>query len=62
MDSLAMQITGDVAVDCYWMKYEWQDKDGKGTRQTIRVTYTCVKEAAEWKIVGGMSMAETANP
>ncbi len=57
-----IQITGDIAVTCYWMTFEWQDKDGKGTRQNLRVTHTWVKEGKDWRIIGGMSMPEPATP
>jgi ketosteroid isomerase-like protein len=56
----AMQRTGDIAVAYYWMTYSWQDKDGKGDSRTTRVTHTWLKEGNVWRIIGGMSMQESA--
>jgi len=58
----AMQITGDIAVLYYWLTYQWLDKDGNGAPHTIRVTHTWLKDGKEWRIIGGMSMPEAANP
>jgi len=58
----AIQLTGDVAVVCYWIRYKWVDKGGNGLERTLRVTHTWVKTADSWKIIGGMSMAETVTP
>jgi ketosteroid isomerase-like protein len=58
----AIQITGDMAVAYYWMTYKWQDKDGKGSEFTIRVTHTWLKDGKDWRIIGGMSMLEPATP
>jgi ketosteroid isomerase-like protein len=56
----AIHVTGDIAVAYYWMTYSWQDKDGKGDSRTTRVTHTWLKEGNVWRIIGGMSMQETA--
>jgi ketosteroid isomerase-like protein len=58
----AIQLTGDVGVVCYWAKYKWVEKDGSGMERTLRVTHSWVKTADSWAIIGGMSMAEAANP
>jgi ketosteroid isomerase-like protein len=58
----AIQMTGDVAVACYWMTYEWLDKDGHGARRIVRVTHTWLKDGKDWLIIGGMSMPEDATP
>jgi hypothetical protein len=58
----AIQITGNVAVTCYWFTYKWVDKDEKGEAHAIRVTHTWIKDGKDWRIIGGMSMAETASP
>jgi ketosteroid isomerase-like protein len=58
----AIQRTGDIAVAYYWMTYKWLDKDGKGAAHTIRVTHTWVKVGKDWRIIGGMSVAELTNP
>ncbi len=36
----AIQVTGDVAVTCYWITYKWVDKDGNGATHTLRITHT----------------------
>ena len=56
----AIEMTGDVAVTCYWLTYNWLDKHGNGTAHTIRVTHTWVNDGKDWRIVGGMSMPEPA--
>jgi hypothetical protein len=58
----AIEITGDIAVAYYWMTYKWLDKDGKGVARTVRVTHTWLRDGQGWRIIGGMSMAELANP
>ncbi len=46
----------------YWLTYAWLDKDGKGAHHTLRVTHTWLKDGKDWRIIGGMSMPEAANP
>jgi len=54
----SIQVTGDVAVVCYWITFQWLDKAGKGAAQTIRITHAWQKTADGWRIIGGMSMPE----
>jgi ketosteroid isomerase-like protein len=55
----AIQVTGDIAVTCYWMTYEWVAKDGKPAAEyNIRLTHTWIKGGNTWQIIGGMSMLE----
>ena len=56
------QITGDLAVVCYWITFTWLDKDGKGDAHTLRITHTWLKDGKDWRIIGGMSMPEPAPP
>jgi ketosteroid isomerase-like protein len=58
----AIQMTGDIAVTCYWITYKWLDKDGKGAEHTVRITHTWLKDGKDWRIIGGMSTAEPATP
>jgi ketosteroid isomerase-like protein len=58
----AIQITGDVAVVCYWITYKWLDKEGAGVAHTLRITHTWLKDRENWHIIGGMSMPEPAAP
>ena len=53
-----IQISGDLAVVCYWVKTQWADKAGASTDVNLRVMHTWVKAADGWQIVGGMSMPE----
>jgi len=54
----SIQITGDMAVVCYWITFRWLDKEDKGTAQTTRITHAWQKIANDWQIIGGMSMPE----
>jgi ketosteroid isomerase-like protein len=56
----AIQIIGDNAVTCYWITYKWLDKEGNGASHNVRVTHTWFKGGKDWKIIGGMSMPESA--
>jgi ketosteroid isomerase-like protein len=58
----AIQVTGDVAVTYYWITFGWVDKDGNGASHTFRVTHTWLRDSKEWRIIGGMSMPESATP
>ena len=58
----ATQVTGDVAMMCYWITLKWIDKDGNGPSQTVRITHAWRKTDDEWQIIGGMSMPETEAP
>jgi ketosteroid isomerase-like protein len=58
----SIQATGEIVVACYWMTYEWKDKDGKGEARTIRVIHTWLKDGKDWRIIGGMSMPIPAPP
>src|SRR6266705_7202054 len=33
----SIQVTGDVAMVCYWITFRWLDKDGRGAAQTVRI-------------------------
>ena len=58
----AIQVTGDIGVTCYWVTYKFADKDGNGKTYNTRITHTWQKNGKEWKIIGGMSMPESATP
>ena len=53
-----IQVTWDVAFACYWITFRWLDKDGKGAACTLRVTHAWRRSGKDWRIIGGMSMAE----
>jgi ketosteroid isomerase-like protein len=54
------QIAGNVAVLYYWITFKWLDKDGMGEPHTLRITHTWLRDAKDWRIIGGMSMPEAA--
>lgn len=58
----AIQVTGDVASACYWITFRWQDKDGKGAAQTVRITHAWLRVGEDWRIISGMSMPEAESP
>ena len=58
----SIQVTGDIAVTCYWVTYTWLDKDGKGEPQRSRILHTWRKSGDDWHIISGMSMPEAAPP
>jgi len=58
----AIQVTGDVAMACYWITFKWLDKDGNGTVRTLRITHAWLKTGNDWQIIGGMSMPEPETP
>jgi ketosteroid isomerase-like protein len=58
----AVQVTGDVAMVCYWITFKWLDKDGNGAAHTLRITHAWLKTGNDWRIIGGMSMPEPDTP
>jgi ketosteroid isomerase-like protein len=58
----AIQVTGDIGVVCYWITFNWLDKDGKGAAHTIRITHAWLRTGDDWRIIGGMSMPEPDTP
>lgn|SRR5262249_48229972 len=56
----AIRVTGDVGMAYYWVAFRWMDKDGNGDAQRIRITHAWRKDADGWRIIGGMSMPESA--
>ena len=57
----AIQVTGEVAMACYWITFRWLDKDGNGAEHTLRITHAWLKTGDDWRIIGGMSMPEPEN-
>ena len=58
----AIQVTGEVAVACYWITFRWLDKGGNGAVHTLRITHAWLKTGDDWRIIGGMSMPEPETP
>jgi ketosteroid isomerase-like protein len=58
-----IRVTGNLAVACYWITYEWVAKGGTGAKHTLRITHTWIKSGNAWQIIGGMSMPKpSASP
>ena len=58
----AIQVTGDVAVTSYWETFRWVDKNGDGATRGTRIMHTWLRSGKDWRIIGGMSMPESAVP
>ncbi|MEY2538613.1 MAG: hypothetical protein QOG67_2353 [Verrucomicrobiota bacterium] len=58
----AVQVSGDVAFECYWVTFRWVDKEGRGAPHTLRITHAWLRSGKNWRIIGGMSMREPENP
>jgi hypothetical protein len=57
-----IQVTGNIVEACYWITFQWLDKDGKGDLHTLRITHTWLRDGRDWRIIAGMSMPEPAPP
>jgi ketosteroid isomerase-like protein len=56
----SIHATGDIVVACYWITFQWLDKDGKGDAHTLRILHAWLREGKDWRIISGMSMPEPA--
>ena len=57
-----IQVTGDVAIVCYWIMFSWVDKERKGDIYTLRITHAWLRSGKDWRIIGSMSMPEPQSP
>lgn len=57
IEQLAIQVTGDVAINHYRIKLNWTKNDtGEVVRtDTLRITHTWIRTNDTWQIIGGMS-------
>jgi ketosteroid isomerase-like protein len=56
IEQLAIQITGDIAVNHYRIKANWAANDGAEVRtDALRITHTWIRTQGAWQILGGMS-------
>jgi ketosteroid isomerase-like protein len=56
IEQLAIQITGDIAIDHYRIKMHWARDQGTETRNdAMRITHTWIRRQGTWEIIGGMS-------
>ena len=57
IERLAIQVTGDVAIDHYRIKADWAKSDTSDILRTdaVRITHTWIRIGNTWQIIGGMS-------
>lgn len=63
MEQLAIQVTGNIAIDHYRIKAEWAQGDSSDVLRTdaVRITHTWVRIGNTWQIIGGMSAPVNAD-
>jgi ketosteroid isomerase-like protein len=62
VEQLAIQVTGDVAVDYYRINATWADGQGAEVRtDKFRITHTWIRMDGMWQILGGMSAPVNAD-
>jgi ketosteroid isomerase-like protein len=56
IEQLAIQITGDIAMDYYRIKATWANSTGAEVKtDRMRITHTWTRTQGTWQIIGGMS-------
>ncbi len=56
IEQLAIQVTGDVAINYYRIKAKWANNEGAEVRtDAFRITHTWIRTHGNWQIIGGMS-------
>jgi ketosteroid isomerase-like protein len=56
IERLAIQVTGDIAINYYRIKVNWATGEGVEVRKdALRITHTWIRTHGIWEIVGGMS-------
>lgn len=63
IEQLAVQVTGDIAIDYYRIKANWTMGDTGEVARTdaIRITHTWIETDGTWQILGGMSAPVNAD-
>jgi ketosteroid isomerase-like protein len=62
IEPLAIQVTGDVAIDHYRIKATWANAEGVQEKtDTMRITHTWIRTNGTWQILGGMSAPVNAD-
>ncbi len=62
IEQLAIQVTGNIALDHYRIKANWANKEGAEVRtDALRITHTWIRTHGTWQIIGGMSAPVNAN-
>src|SRR3954463_10647484 len=56
IEQLAIQVTGDLAMDYYRVKATWANSTGAELKtDRIRITHAWIRKDGTWQIIGGMS-------
>jgi ketosteroid isomerase-like protein len=56
IEQLAIQVTGDIAINYYRIKANWvTGKTGEVRTDALRITHTWTRTHGTWQILGGMS-------
>jgi ketosteroid isomerase-like protein len=56
IEQLAIQVTGDIALDYYRIKATWANTGGAEIKtDAFRITHTWLRMHGTWQIIGGMS-------
>jgi|SRR6516162_2481031 hypothetical protein len=56
IEQLAIQVTGDAAIDYYRINATWANSEGVEVRaDKLRITHTWIRTGGTWQIIGGMS-------
>jgi ketosteroid isomerase-like protein len=56
IEQLAIQVTGDIAINYYRIKATWTNGEGGELRtDALRITHTWMRTNGTWQIIGGMS-------
>jgi ketosteroid isomerase-like protein len=62
IEQLAIQITGDIAINDYRIKMNWaNDHEGETRTDVMRITHTWIRIHGTWQIIGGMSAPVNAD-
>jgi ketosteroid isomerase-like protein len=56
IEQLAIQVTGDIAINYYRINATWADSTRpEGRTDRLRITHTLIRTHGTWQIIGGMS-------
>jgi ketosteroid isomerase-like protein len=62
IEQLAIQVTGDIAINHYRIKANWAMSDKAEARtDALRITHTWIRNDGTWQILGGMSAPVNAD-
>jgi ketosteroid isomerase-like protein len=62
IEQLAIQVTGDIAINYYRINATWANSAGSKVRtDRLRITHTWIRTDGTWQIVGGMSSPVNAD-